>query len=147
MHDSSPEDTKVYYTTDGARPTPSSILYTEPFDAPSGVSKIRAIAIEPSDSFVTKIPSSIVEVNIYKGKLAKPIIHYKLGAVSIESPDGVNIFYTDDGTEPNCDSKKYDGGFTIPDTTRFHIIAVCIDESGDKSGISEIKRPNSIIMS
>lgn len=147
LHDSSPEDTKVYYTTDGARPTPSSILYTEPFDAPSGVSKIRAIAIEPSDSFVTKIPSSIVEVNIYKGKLAKPIIHYKLGAVSIESPDGVNIFYTDDGTEPNCDSKKYDGGFTIPDTTRFHIIAVCIDESGDKSGISEIKRPNSIIMS
>lgn len=147
LHDSSPEGTKIYYTTDGTQPTYSSALYIEPFVASPGVAKIKAIAIEPSDSYATKMPSAVVEANIYKGKLAKPIIHYKLGAVSIESPDGVNIYYTEDGTEPGSGSKKYDGVFRISDTTRFHIIAVCIDDSGDKSGTMEIKRPNSIIMS
>ena len=147
LNESSPEGTKIYYTTDGTRPTTSSILYTAPFEVSPEVVKIKAIAVEPSDSHTTKIPSSIIEVNVYKGKLAKPIIHYKLGKVSIESPDGVCIYYTEDGSAPNRDSKKYEGVFTISDTTKFHIIAICIDDSGDKSETTEIKRPNSIIMS
>ena len=142
----SPEGTILYYTTDGSVPTEKSTRYNLPFEVSPDVAKVRAVAIEPSDSTITKTTSLVVEKNVYRLKLSKPVIHYKRGEVSIESLEGASIFYTDNGDEPSRDSKKYEGPFMVSDINRFHITAVCIDDYGEKSESSEIKRPTSIVM-
>lgn len=141
---SSPADTRIFYTVDGSRPSSETLLYSGPFVAEPGVTKVRAVAIEPESN---KLPSTISEANVYKAKLEKPVIHYKLGKVSMESPDGIAVYYTEDGSKPNVSSTKYTGPFMLHDTSRFIVTAVCIDNEGTESETSIIKRPTGIKMS
>lgn len=133
--------TQVFYTLDESIPSKESVLYSGPFTAPAGVKKIRAIAIGPKS-----IPSLIVEANVYKMKVLKPIIHYRLGTVSMESPQGCNIYYSLDDSTPTKGSCKYVEPFKLADTTRFHVMAVCIDDEDSVSELVEIKRPSGIVM-
>ena len=136
-------ETKIYYTIDGSKPTISSTEYDAPFKVTviGAVSKIRAVAKELGEN---KLLSSVVEANVYKGKVNKPTIRYKSGTVTMES-DGTPIYYTTNGTKPNNLSFQFNESFVIPDTTKFHIIAVCIDNDGAESEIVEIKRPKLIM--
>ena len=136
-NDKSPLETKIYYTTNGEEPSAKSFVYSEKFVAEPGISKIRAIAIGP-----LAIPSKVVEANVYMPKVAKPIIHYRLGRISIVSKGGHKIFYTLDGSNPTVSSMEYKEEFTLPDTTRFHVKAVCVDDVGTLSDVEEIQRPN-----
>ena len=139
--DKSPIDTKIYYTTDNTSPSIDSQLYTGKFVAASDVSMVRAIAIEP-----LSLPSREADcTKVYKLKVTKPIIHYKLGQVTMESSDGNAIYYTLDGSMPTKDSKRYSGEFNLVDTTNFHVIAICVDETGSISDPSEIKRPSGLL--
>ena len=139
-NDMSSLETKLYYTLDNTPPTESSILYTEKFIAPTEV-LVRAIAIEPNS-----LPSR--EANskrVYKEKISKPTIHYKFGRVSMESPEKKAIYYTLDGSMPTNRSIRYTEEFMIADTSKFHVIAICIDEDGASSEISEIQRPSGLL--
>ena len=140
----SPEGTLIYYTTNGAMPSISSERYYGSFKAAAEVHKIRAIAKEPGES---KLVSSVVEANVYKAKALKPIMHYKQGQISIDSPDGFPVYYTEDGTTPSKDSVLYEKPFLLSDTTRFYIRAVCVDDTGSLSEIEELQRPNPKLLS
>ena len=140
----SPEETVIFYTTNGATPSTSSERYTGMFKAAPGVFKIKAVAKEPGES---KLVSVVVEANVYRAKVLKPEMHYKRGKISINSPEGNPIYYTEDGTKPTKDSTLYKEPFDLSDTTRFHVRAVCIDDSGSISEIEELQRPNPNILS
>lgn len=133
--------TQIFYTLDGTIPTKESALYSGPIIAPAGVTKVKAIAIEPK-----AIPSLTVEANVYKMKVLKPIIHYRLGTVSMESSQDCNIYYSLDDSIPTKDSSKYTEPFKLVDTTKFHVMAVCIDDENSASELVEIKRPSGIVM-
>lgn len=141
----SPENTMIFYTLDGSNPTDRSMVYDGPFEVSPEVTKVKAVALEPSDTTVTKILSYVAEINVYKQKVAKPNIRYKWGEVNFEAPAGVSVYYTEDGSEPNVGSKKFEGPFRVADVNRFHIKAVCIDAYGEVSELSEIKRPTSVL--
>lgn len=140
----SPEETVIFYTTNGATPSTSSERYTGMFKAAPGVFKIKAVAKEPGES---KLVSTVVEANVYRAKVLKPEMHYKRGIISINSPEGNPIYYTEDGTMPTKDSTLYKEPINLFDTTRFHVRAVCIDDSGSTSEIEELQRPNPNILS
>ena len=63
--DSSSEDTKIFYTTDGSRPSINSQLYTGEFEVESGVKVVKAIALEPDDDLYRMQPSEIKEKKIW----------------------------------------------------------------------------------
>lgn len=65
ISDSSPVDTKIFYTTDGSRPTINSQLYTGEFEVDSGVKIVKAIALEPDNVLYTMQPSEIKEKKIW----------------------------------------------------------------------------------
>lgn len=138
-HELSPAGTKIYYTLDDSTPNIESQLYADKLFIGMSVNKVKAIAIEPGDN---KLMSSIVEANAYKEKISKPTIHYKNGSVSIEAERGLSIYYTLDESSPTILSLKYEKVFMLPDTSKFHVKAVCVDETGDVSDIVEIQRPN-----
>lgn len=54
----SPENSNVYYTTDGSNPTTASTQYSVPFEITGGA-LIKAVAVQPN-----RLPSQIVAVNI-----------------------------------------------------------------------------------
>ncbi len=63
--DSSSVDTKIFYTTDGSRPSINSQLYTGEFEVESGVKVVKAIALEPDDDLYRMQPSEIKEKKIW----------------------------------------------------------------------------------
>ncbi len=141
-NDKSPQNTQIYYTLDGSKPTSESTLYSEPFIASAGVTRVKAIAITPG-----AVPSLTTMANVYKNKVCKPNIHYKLGVVSMEPVPGCDIYYTIDDSTPTMESNKYTGPFKLTNTEKFHVMAICIDNEDSVSEIAEIKRPTSIVMS
>ena len=56
------------------------------------------MAKEPGDS---KLVSAVVEANVYRAKVLKPEMHYKRGKISINSPEGNPIYYTENQTGIN----------------------------------------------
>ncbi|MGM9763094.1 MAG: FN3 associated domain-containing protein [Candidatus Cryptobacteroides sp.] len=141
LNEKSDLSTQIYYTLDGTNPTKSSTLYSEPISVSSEVRKIKAIAIGPKS-----IPSSIAEANVYPMRIIQPVIHFKFGTVSMESPQDCDIYYTLDDSTPTKESLKYTSPFEIADSTKFHVIAACINNEGRSSECSEIKRPSGIVM-
>ena len=55
--------------------------------------------------------------------------------VSIEVPEGCNVFYTTDGTEPDDSKTLYEAPFVVTETTT--VKAVCYDENDQKSAVVE----------
>ncbi len=107
---------EIRYTLNGSRPTANSILYEHPLEINKPL-ELRAAVFEngqyraafmkrdfkspPAPSISPVIPLFIDENKI---------------TISAAVPDG-DIRYTLDGSEPNVKSQKYDGEFTIIDTT------------------------------
>lgn len=139
-HDSSPVDTKLYYTTDGTNPTNKSCVYEGEFCVDDSITLIKAMAIEPSSN-----PSPIVEAKVYKLKLQKPELHYKRGVITLSTVGDWDIYYTLDGSKPSSKSLLYKEKIVLPDTSKFHVRAVCINSEGNVSEEVSVQRPNSAL--
>lgn len=140
LDDKSPEMSKIFYTTDGSKPSSESFCYSAPFEVGDDVSQIKAIVIE---SGINVRPSEIVERKVYHTGPASPIISKVRfqNQFSITSEEGYDIYYTLDGTEPTADAIKYKEQFKVDDIDRFQIKAICISKTGVKSKVSELKKP------
>lgn len=140
----SPETTKIYYTTDSSKPTTRSLEYKGEFTVNRTVNLIRAIAVEQGFG---RMVSDVSESKVYAEKLKGPVIHYKLGKVSMSSEEGMPIYYTLDGSDPNKDSQLYISPFCLPDVNKFIVKAAVFDETNNiLSEISTIQRPNTNIL-
>ncbi|MDE6307689.1 MAG: chitobiase/beta-hexosaminidase C-terminal domain-containing protein, partial [Bacteroidales bacterium] len=111
-----PTDAKIYYTTDGTEPTASSTEYTAPVTINERTA-FKAIAItEKGTSFVSEAVYSVIaipQVTPASGRVVfATLVNITLGeGVSME---GVDIYYTTDGTEPSTtNGTKYTAPFRL----------------------------------
>lgn len=104
----------IYYTTDGSVPTKESAKYTDKIQVGYGESKnIKAIAYA-DNKYTSDVAAASYSV---KAKLEKVTFSPEAGTFVIEygtkkditlaGPEGADIYYTLDGTEPTASGTKY----------------------------------------
>ncbi|MDO5403836.1 MAG: chitobiase/beta-hexosaminidase C-terminal domain-containing protein, partial [Eubacteriales bacterium] len=136
---------KVYYTLDGSAPTQKSNLYSDIIEIKSGITTIKAVAINSSGIY-----SDVVELRYeidYK-KPTAPSINPASGSyesgqmISVDYiPDGSRVYYTTDGSVPTKNSKLYTEGFPMPDGNTI-VSAIIVDQNGQ---ISDVTRRNYVV--
>ena len=107
----------VYYTMDGSIPDESSAVYTTPILLESGEYEIKALFVNQY-GIASEISSACYYIDIQKpeppavqpasGTYGKPTL------VTLEVPEGCQVFYTTDGSEPGISSTLYEGPFWMP---------------------------------
>jgi len=127
------EGAEIRYTLDGSTPPVNSIVYTAPFDVPLGTT-VKAIATKAG-----KDDSKVITA-FYSGIVPTPEISPESGiffpwtpiSISIDGqiyaygwPDGINVRYTLDGTEPDTTSLLYEEPFTRDESCTLKARAYC----------------------
>ena len=99
---------QVYYTLDGSEPTTSSLLYTGSFLLKSK-STIKAKEVEKNVG-----TSKAASLQLDVGAVKEPIISADNNIISLScATEGVQIYYTTDGSEPTEQSNLYINPFSI----------------------------------
>ncbi len=133
----------IYYTVDGSEPTVDSEQYTTAISLEEGINVIRAIFVNQSG-----IVSEAVS-HTYQIELAiplEPAVSPESGTYTSPEPivatmmaeDGGIICYTDDGTEPNEESKEYLTSIPMP-LGSSHFRFVVFSRDGVRSHETEVK--------
>ncbi|MDD7642435.1 MAG: chitobiase/beta-hexosaminidase C-terminal domain-containing protein [bacterium] len=124
---------KIYYTTDGTKPSASAKLYTGSIPI-SQTTTLKAIAILDNGSV------SPVSTYEYKFACAAPTANYKSGK-SFSEPakiklstkeKGATIYYTTNGKNPTKKSKMYQGTITLYKDTQIKAMAVTSGKSNSE---------------
>lgn len=132
-------DAKIYYTTDGSDPTPSSNVYTGPIT----VSKTTTIKAFARNEKYNGWSNSEIVTAIYtkKGTTLAPEFTPAQGTYSETqnvsfncSSEGATIYYTTDGSTPTTSCTVYNGPITVSKNTTIKAIACC--ESMANSAVS-----------
>ncbi len=122
----------IYFTTDGSTPTKNSTLYTGEFILTTNKEAGEAIVIKAIEIIPGWLASSVVQrVIIFQSKdtipskLSDPNIitnptetsaitnSAKITVMLTAAEDGVEIYYTTDGTTPNKNATRYTGEFLL----------------------------------
>ncbi|MBB3113918.1 hypothetical protein FHS18_006033 [Paenibacillus phyllosphaerae] len=137
------QDGRIYYTTDGSRPTEDAQLYTAPI-ALNRTATVKAVTIHDgkedsallSATFtkagtvssggggvaiiippVVEEPVPAIEVkaggHVTSGSSDQPVAIAKNGKLKLTASAGQTIYYTTDGSEPTKNSPVYDGDLVI----------------------------------
>lgn len=108
------KDSEIRYTLDGSEPHTGSYLYTEPLKI-FGDGMLRTIkAIAVRNGYKTSLSgNSIYYINypLLQAPTMSPAggeYHAPI-EITMESPEGANIYYTLDGSEPDSTAFLYDG--------------------------------------
>jgi len=114
----------VYYTTNGANPTPANTVYTAPFTV-TGHQVVKAIASK------TGFNPSAIAVNTYNITAATPTFSPAAGTYATaktvtisDTTPGAIIYYTTNGTTPTASSTVYSGSITVGATQTVNAIAI-----------------------
>ena len=113
----------IYYTTNGATPTTSSIRYTSTFTI-TGSKTIKAIGVKtdyadsPVSDFTppkTGVAGSLTDTNqVYNSSVS----------VNLAGPSGATIYYTTNGTNPTTSSSVYGSPITLTSSRTIKTMAV-----------------------
>ena len=127
----------IYYTTDGTEPNESSQVFQNTIFLEPGDNVISAVFINDygvaspvitKNYFIESRKVSPPEVLTYSGTYNCPV------KIQIASSSDSTVYYTDNGSIPNSNSKKYTGEFYIPAGKSVYKF-VAIGYTGDVSDI------------
>lgn len=134
-------DGSIFYTLDGSRPTTGSNLYAGPIRLTAGVTRVTAVYVNRY-GVVSRSVSRLYDVAGDATEPDAPVVRPESGTyseeirVSVDVPDGVDCYYTDDGTDPDADSTRYKDPIAVPmGTTDYKF--VLIGDNGVPSEITE----------
>lgn len=128
----SQENSDIYYTVDGTKPTTSAIKYSGQIRLRGGTTQIRAVAvnktgdlsIETSNEYTVNstVPDNPI-INPASGQYSSPL------QISITVPENCQVYYTLDGSEPTEKSYLYTRRLDMP--LGKHVLSVvAIDNNG-----------------
>jgi len=119
----------IYYTTNGAVPSPASTLYKGAF-ACSSSETVKAVAVA-SGYTNSGVASAAFTISAATGTVPTPTISPAAGtytgSVSVRLADtvsGASIYYTTNGTVPTLASTKYTGAITVSQSETITAYAV-----------------------
>ena len=107
----------IYYTIDGSIPDEKSEKYEKPIILTQGSYIISAVCINKK-GYKSAVISE--EYTVTHEAVKAPSVEPKEGKrstpanIRAKADDGLEIYYTDDGTEPSLESKRYEGEIPMP---------------------------------
>lgn len=130
---------KIYYTLDGSEPGSDCDVYSSPIIMRNGSFTVSAVCVNGYG-----VCSDIVseEYNIVTDTPEQPIISLDDGKYNVPQlievyvPSGVNVYYTNDGTDPGTESAIYTDPISIP-VGESHYRFVAISKTGNPSEVVE----------
>ena len=116
------EGVAVYYTTDGSEPSERSTLYTGTFIVSENTT-VKAVTVREG---YYNSEAAVEEITVEK--LSSPELSMKTAPggyeiTAVSDTEGVNIYYTTDGTEPTPESTLYEGPFVVYNNSAVKAIA------------------------
>lgn len=129
----------IYYTIDGSIPDESSEKYEKPIIMTEGSYIISAVcvnkkgyksAVISEEYTVTHEAVNVPEIEPKEGKKTSP------ENIRASADEGLEIYYTDDGSKPSLESKKYEGEIPMP-LGKSTFCFVCSDGNGNLSDVVE----------
>lgn len=107
----------IYYTTDGTAPDENSAVYTAPIPLESGEYKIQALFVNQYG--IASSPSSAsyyIDIQKPQAPAVQPLsgTYDRPALVSVEVPEGCQVYYTTDRTEPGISASLYEEPFWMP---------------------------------
>lgn len=128
----SKENSEIYYTVDGSKPTSSAIKYSGQIRLRGGTTQIRAVALNKSgDLSVETVEEYTVNSTVPDNPVIKPATGQYSSplSISITVPANCKVYYTWDGSEPNEKSMLYTKPLDMP--LGKHVLSVvAIDNNG-----------------
>lgn len=124
---------KIYYTIDGSQPDINSSEYTSPLCLDSGTFQVKAVFV---NDFGVMSRVSEADYTIYADRPEAPIMIPDEGSYS-NAPyiscknieDGLELYYTTDGSTPTRESKQLTGPLFMPiGKTQFTFIFIRYDD-------------------
>lgn len=139
---------QIYYTLDGQDPiSKHGVLYSGPINLLAGEYDVKAVYINQY-GISSPIASSYYMINVERPK--EPVVDLESGNydkpvfISVTADENCEIYYTDDGLEPNIDAKntkKYNSPIKV-DFGSYNYCFICVNEDGIMSDI--VKRSYSV---
>lgn len=107
----------IYYTTDGSIPDENSAVYTTPILLESGEYEIRALFVNQYGiQSQTACAHYYIDIQKPEPPAAEPAsgTYAKPTLIALEVPEGCQVFYTTDKSEPGISSTLYEEPFWMP---------------------------------
>ncbi|MDR1801642.1 MAG: chitobiase/beta-hexosaminidase C-terminal domain-containing protein [Lachnospiraceae bacterium] len=132
------DDMKIFYTTDGTKPTSQSTQYLSPITIDEGESLISAIAV--NDDGIPSLPVTKifkVEFPIDDAPAVSPSTgqYSQATKIEIKVPEGFTAYYTTDKSDPTSASTQYKGPFDMPEGETI-LKAILVNARGRMSQIT-----------
>ena len=132
---------EMYYTLDGSEPDENSTRYTGTIELENGKNVIRAVLINPqgiksqSVSGIFELDMSLPEDPVVTPEAGN---YVKAEYIRVEHPEELTVYYTDDDTMPDENSKVYEQPLLMKQGENSYRF-VAYDKSGRRSNITSVK--------
>lgn len=142
---SSEDHCDILYTTDGSDPIKYGEKYSEPIALDEMKDyEIKAVCVNDKEIY-SDVATGTYTIEIPAPEM--PVVSPDGGEFSAETqvtitvPEGCTAYYTWDGTDPNINSERYSGAFTVPEGNNV-LAVILIDDKTDQ--VSPVYRGNFI---
>ncbi|MEI3339634.1 MAG: chitobiase/beta-hexosaminidase C-terminal domain-containing protein [Eubacterium sp.] len=131
-------NTKIYYTLDGSEPSVQSEKYEDSIElTEQGEFELKAVCCDEngnlsdvtSAKYVIKLPKpDMPGASPDGGQFTEP------RTITVTVPEGVDVYYTWDGSTPTENSSKYRKPISVPEGNNI-LSLIAVDENGMKSDV------------
>lgn len=135
------EGLNIYYTLDGSSPVTDGILYYAPIYLEAGDYTLLAASCNEQGYYSPVISEQLTVEAAYQ--LEMPRVTPDSGeflspqTIYVNVPEGCTAYYTWDGSDPTVNSRKYNGGISMPAGNNV-LSVILVDSNGNTSSVQRV---------